>query len=56
MYSADHTEDLRFSIEHVRQQYPEAPILSVSWSLGANVLVRCAGVGLLWVGPTRVWK
>lgn len=40
LYSASHTDDIRFAIAHIKQLYPKAPMMAVGWSLGANVLLR----------------
>ncbi|KAF8329178.1 Alpha/Beta hydrolase protein [Cantharellus anzutake] len=38
LYGGAHTEDIRSTILYLRQAYPEAPLLGVGFSLGANVL------------------
>ena len=38
LYGGAHTEDIRSTILYLRQTYPEAPLLGIGFSLGANVL------------------
>ena len=40
LYSAVHTDDLRQAVMYIAQRYPNAPLLGLSFSLGANVMVR----------------
>ena len=40
LYSAGHTDDLRQALMYVAQRYPNAPLLGLGFSLGANVIVR----------------
>lgn len=40
LYSAGQTDDLRTAILHISQRWPNAPLLGVGFSLGANVLTR----------------
>eukprot|EP00898_Chlorokybus_atmophyticus_P005391 jgi/Chlat1/5853/Chrsp4S06235 len=42
-YSASFTEDLRGVLRHVRGLFPNAPLIAVGWSLGANILTRYLG-------------
>lgn len=40
LYSAGHTDDLRQALMYIAQRYPNAPLLGIGFSLGANVIVR----------------
>ncbi|KAI0941688.1 hypothetical protein AcW1_003506 [Taiwanofungus camphoratus] len=40
LYSAGHTGDLRVAMYYIRERYPQAPLLGLGFSLGANVLTR----------------
>lgn len=40
LYSGAHTDDLRSTLLYLRDTYPEAPLLGIGFSLGANVLTR----------------
>ncbi|TDL27452.1 AB-hydrolase YheT [Rickenella mellea] len=40
LYSAGHTDDLRQALIYISKAYPNAPLVGVGFSLGANVLVR----------------
>ncbi|KZT72311.1 AB-hydrolase YheT [Daedalea quercina L-15889] len=40
LYSAGHTEDIRAAVYYIRKRYPQAPLLGLGFSLGANVLTR----------------
>lgn len=40
MYSAGHTDDTRQALAHIAQIYPDAPLLGLGFSLGANVVTR----------------
>ncbi|EGN92460.1 hypothetical protein SERLA73DRAFT_191112 [Serpula lacrymans var. lacrymans S7.3] len=40
LYSAGHTDDLRQALFYIANQYPGAPLLGLSFSLGANVMTR----------------
>ncbi|KAF8654098.1 hypothetical protein AX16_003631 [Volvariella volvacea WC 439] len=40
LYSAGHTDDLRQALAWISHHYPEAPLLGVGYSLGANVMTR----------------
>ncbi|KAL4352574.1 hypothetical protein GQ457_06G038230 [Hibiscus cannabinus] len=42
-YSASFVGDMREVVAHVSSIYPEANLYAVSWSLGANILVRYLG-------------
>nr|KJB16179.1 hypothetical protein B456_002G216200 [Gossypium raimondii] len=42
-YNAGWTEDLRKIIDHIRCEYPEAPLYAVGTSIGANILVKYLG-------------
>ncbi|RKP35074.1 Alpha/Beta hydrolase protein [Dimargaris cristalligena] len=44
LYSAGHTDDLRFVLQRVRDQFPlTTPLIGVGFSLGSNILVKFAG-------------
>ena len=40
LYSAGHTDDIRAALLYISRMYPEAPLLGIGFSLGANVLTR----------------
>ena len=40
LYSAGHTDDIRTALLYIASIYPEAPLLGIGFSLGANVLTR----------------
>jgi len=40
LYSAGHTDDIRVALMYISKLYPNAPLLGVGFSLGANVLTR----------------
>lgn len=40
LYSAGHTDDIRQAVFHISNQFPDAPLLGLSFSLGANVMTR----------------
>ncbi|KAJ8520423.1 hypothetical protein ONZ45_g2789 [Pleurotus djamor] len=40
LYSAGHTDDIRTALAYIAQRYPQAPLLGLGFSLGANVLTR----------------
>ncbi len=40
LYSAGHTDDLRQSLIYISHLFPEAPLLGIGFSLGANVMTR----------------
>ncbi|KAH0583899.1 hypothetical protein H2248_009492 [Termitomyces sp. 'cryptogamus'] len=40
LYSAGHTDDLRQAVFYIAHKYPNAPLLGLGFSLGANVLTR----------------
>ncbi|KAH7916065.1 AB-hydrolase YheT [Hygrophoropsis aurantiaca] len=40
LYSAGHTDDLRQALFYISHRYPKAPLLGLSFSLGANVMTR----------------
>jgi predicted alpha/beta-fold hydrolase len=40
LYGGAHTDDLRSTLLYLRDKYPEAPLLGIGFSLGANVLTR----------------
>jgi predicted alpha/beta-fold hydrolase len=42
-YSAAHTNDTRQALRYITYLYPDAPILGIGFSLGANVLIRYLG-------------
>ncbi len=43
LYSAGHTDDTRQALRYIAYLYPDAPILGIGFSLGANVLTRYLG-------------
>lgn len=43
LYSAGHTDDLRQALMYIKRTYPNAPLLGLGFSLGANVMVRYLG-------------
>ncbi|KAJ3517143.1 hypothetical protein NLJ89_g687 [Agrocybe chaxingu] len=43
LYSAGHTDDTRQALMHVAHLYPDAPLLGLGFSLGANVITRYLG-------------
>ena len=40
LYSGCYLEDIRSTLLYLREEYPEAPLLGIGFSLGANVLLR----------------
>ncbi|KAH9995425.1 AB-hydrolase YheT [Russula compacta] len=40
LYGLSHTDDFRQAIYYIAQMYPDAPLLGVGFSLGANLLTR----------------
>ena len=40
LYSAGHTDDIRTALLYISTLYPDAPLLGIGFSLGANVLTR----------------
>lgn len=40
LYSAGHTDDIRQAVYHISNQFPDAPLLGLAFSLGANVMTR----------------
>lgn len=40
LYSAGHTDDLRQALLYISHRFPAAPLLGLSFSLGANVMTR----------------
>lgn len=40
LYSAGHTDDIRVAVLHIAQRYPNARLIGIGFSLGANVLTR----------------
>jgi predicted alpha/beta-fold hydrolase len=40
LYSAGHTDDLRQALFFINKLYPDAPLLGLGFSLGANVMTR----------------
>ena len=40
LYSAGHTDDIRTALLYISSRYPDAPLLGIGFSLGANVLTR----------------
>ena len=43
LYSAGHTDDTRQALMYITHRYPNAPLLGLGFSLGANVLTRYLG-------------
>ncbi|KDQ60843.1 hypothetical protein JAAARDRAFT_190982 [Jaapia argillacea MUCL 33604] len=43
LYSAGHTDDLRQAVMYISKMYPNAPLIGIGFSLGANVLTRYLG-------------
>ncbi|KAF8798005.1 AB-hydrolase YheT [Phlegmacium glaucopus] len=43
LYSAGHTDDTRQALMYIAHRYPNAPLLGIGFSLGANVLTRYLG-------------
>lgn len=43
LYSAGHTEDLRTALLYLSLTYPNAKLLGLGFSLGANVMTRYLG-------------
>lgn len=39
-YSAGHTDDFRQAMLYISKTYPNAPLVGLGFSLGANVLIR----------------
>jgi hypothetical protein len=39
-YGLSHTDDLRQAIYYIAHRYPNAPLLGIGFSLGANILTR----------------
>lgn len=42
-YHGGYTEDVRRGIRHLRQLLPDAPLLAIGFSLGANILTKLLG-------------
>ncbi|CCL99146.1 uncharacterized protein FIBRA_01161 [Fibroporia radiculosa] len=40
LYSAGHTDDIRVAVLYIAKRYPEARLLGIGFSLGANILTR----------------
>jgi predicted alpha/beta-fold hydrolase len=40
LYSAGYTDDLRTALLYITHRFPDAPLLGLGFSLGANVLTR----------------
>jgi len=40
LYSGCYLDDIRSTLLYLREEYPEAPLLGIGFSLGANVLLR----------------
>ncbi|KDR69701.1 hypothetical protein GALMADRAFT_40987, partial [Galerina marginata CBS 339.88] len=40
LYTAGHTDDTYLALLHISQEYPDAPLLGLGFSLGANILTR----------------
>lgn len=43
LYSAGHTDDTRQALMYIAHEFPDAPLLGLGFSLGANVLTRYLG-------------
>ncbi|KAJ3064861.1 hypothetical protein HDU98_011769 [Podochytrium sp. JEL0797] len=43
LYSGSFTQDVRSSIHHVQTRFPNAPLVGIGFSLGANILTKCVG-------------
>ncbi|KZT26218.1 AB-hydrolase YheT [Neolentinus lepideus HHB14362 ss-1] len=43
LYTGGHTDDLRQALMYLSQLYPEAPLIGLGFSLGANVIARYLG-------------
>lgn len=43
LYSAGYTDDLRTALMYIQNLYPDAPLLGIGFSLGANILCRYLG-------------
>ena len=43
MFSGGYTGDIRASVLYISSLYPDAPLLGMGFSLGANVLTRFVG-------------
>ncbi|EPQ58747.1 hypothetical protein GLOTRDRAFT_104069 [Gloeophyllum trabeum ATCC 11539] len=43
LYSGGHTDDLRQALMYLSKLYPEAPLIGLGFSLGANVVARYLG-------------
>jgi len=42
-YSASYTGDIRFVVDELHRRFPNAPLLAIGWSLGANILTNFLG-------------
>ncbi|KAJ1943492.1 hypothetical protein EC988_006221, partial [Linderina pennispora] len=42
-YNAHETADIRLTVDHVHARYPDAPLVAVAFSMGANILIRYVG-------------
>lgn len=42
-YSASYTGDIRHVVNELRERFPNAPLLAIGWSLGANILTNFLG-------------
>jgi predicted alpha/beta-fold hydrolase len=40
LYSAGYTDDIRIALMFIAHRYPNAPLLGLGFSLGANVITR----------------
>ncbi|KAJ3083635.1 alpha/beta-hydrolase [Rhizoclosmatium globosum] len=43
LYNGAYTEDARFLMKHIQQQNPDAALIGIGFSLGANIMMKCVG-------------
>ncbi|KAI8609857.1 Alpha/Beta hydrolase protein [Chytriomyces sp. MP71] len=43
LYSGSFTQDARDMISHIHARYPEAPMIGIGFSLGANIMLKLVG-------------
>jgi len=43
MFNASHTDDLRYTIQHIHKAHPDSPLFAIGFSLGANILTKYVG-------------
>jgi len=43
LFSAGYTEDIRVTINHLKELHPNSPLVACGWSLGGNMLIRYLG-------------